>query len=274
MLSRVADRIGRHVGRLSGEDKARLVGRLDRASRVALKLLRYCPVSMATLARISGTDKARGHDYIPTYERLLAPYRNRPITLLELGVGGHEMLAAGRSLNLWEAYFRRATIVGVDVLDQRHLSRGRVHVYQCSQTDAGALREIAERFGGFDVVIDDGSHVNEHQIESFKLLFPLMKPTGVYVVEDTQTSFWPSYGGGSPGSSAFDRSALRFFMDLVPGLNHAERLPGDGGAPTPYERAIRSIHFEHNLIAIVLGDNTAPSNADLASEAETLRMPC
>jgi hypothetical protein len=44
--------------------------------------------------------------------------------------------------------------------------------------------------GNFDVVIDDGSHVPEHQLISFESLWPAVKPGGLYIVEDLETNWW------------------------------------------------------------------------------------
>ena len=44
-----------------------------------------------------------------------------------------------------------------------------------------------------DIILDDGSHVPEHQIDSFVYLFKnLLSPGGVYVIEDIECSFWDS----------------------------------------------------------------------------------
>ena len=262
--------IERYVREQPPERKQKVVARLVALSRPALRVLRFFPVQLATLARISGTDKARGHDYMPAYERFFSPFRNRRITVLEIGVGGGDLEDGGRSLNLWEAYFRRATIVGIDIIDKRAQSRGRVHVHQCSQVDAAELERLAHRYGGFDIVIDDGSHVNEHQIESFRILFPLMKRESLYVVEDTQTSYWPAFGGGTVGTPGYRHSAMSYFEGLVPGLNHAEFLPGARANATSLDGAIRAIYFEHNLVIVVKGDNSAPSNIDVVGRAQEL----
>jgi hypothetical protein len=50
---------------------------------------------------------------------------------------------------------------------------------------------------GFDIIIDDGSHVNEHVITTFEYLLPILNNEGLYVIEDTQTAYWPEYGGSS-----------------------------------------------------------------------------
>jgi hypothetical protein len=50
--------------------------------------------------------------------------------------------------------------------------------------------------GGVDIVLDDGSHIAKHQRVSLDTLLPLLSEGGIYVVEDTQTAYWASYGGG------------------------------------------------------------------------------
>lgn len=270
MMEGLLRRIEEYVRRQPAPKKRQLVARLARLSRTALRVIGPFRPSLATLARISGTDKFRGHNYIAAYERFFSEYRNRPITLLEIGVGGADFSEGGLSLNLWEAYFRRGTIVGIDIFDKTKLTRGRIHVHQCSQVDREKLEELARKYGGFDIVSDDGSHINEHQIETFRILFPLMKSRGVYVVEDTQTSYWPAYGGGAVGTPEYARSAMAFFEGLVPGLNHAEYLPAHRVEPTLFNLAIQAIYFEHNLVIVLKGDNTAKSNWDLDAWAETL----
>jgi predicted O-methyltransferase YrrM len=65
-----------------------------------------------------------------------------------------------------------------------------------SQFDAEFLTKIKTQYGPFDMILDDGSHMNEHVIYSFEHLWDSIKPGGVYVVEDVCTSYLPYYGGG------------------------------------------------------------------------------
>lgn len=231
--------------------------------RRTLRRLGMMRAPLKTLARLSGTDKVDSHEYIDAYHRFFSEYRNRRITLIEIGVH------LGYSLNLWEAYFQRGTIIGVDIYDKTELSHGRVHVHKCSQTDRDGLERIRQIYGGFDLVIDDGSHVNQHQIESFQILFPMLKARGVYVIEDLQTSYWPAFGGGSVGTPAHTLSAMGFFTSLIDGLNHAEFLPPTTIPTTePFHNEIRAIYFEHNLVAVLKGDNTAKRS--MRSEATNM----
>jgi demethylmacrocin O-methyltransferase len=270
MIEKPRYRIREYLGQLPPARQRAIKGALRFLARSALKILGALRVSLETLARLSGTDKIAEHDYIGAYRRFFSEYRNRPITLLEIGVGGYDSTDGGRSLDLWQAYFLRGTIVAIDVYDKTALSRGRVHVHQCSQVDRAALERLAKQYDGFDLIIDDGSHLNHHQIETFNILFPFMKENGVYVVEDVQTSYWPAYGGGSVGTPGHATSAVSFFRGLVDGLNHAEYLPSARTAPTLFQHSICAIYFEHNLIAIVKGDNSGRSNVDIGTCASDL----
>lgn len=272
MLHGLRQRVAQRIRQLPEGERHAYVARITRLSRLALKILTPLPVSMETLARIAGTDKIGSHDYIAAYARFFREFRRRPITLLEIGVGGYDRTDGGHSLHLWQAYFRRGTIVAIDLYDKTQLSGGRIHVHQCSQVDRDGLTRLARQYGGFDLIIDDGSHLNEHQIETFKILFPLMKPAGVYVIEDTQTSYWPAFGGGAAGSAQYAASATCFFKSLVDGLNHAEFLPPARIAPGWLELSIRGLYFEHNLIAVLKGDNSAGSNIDIHARAQELQQ--
>ncbi len=61
------------------------------------------------------------------------------------------------------------------------------------QADVKFLDSIAKKYGAFDVIIDDGSHVCKHQYASFNCLFEHLKSGGIYIVEDVCTSYWPEY---------------------------------------------------------------------------------
>lgn len=164
--------------------------------------------------------------YLEVYDRYLSRYRERPVRFLEIGV------MQGGSLQVWRRYFgARAVLHGLDInsacarIDDPDLT---IHIG--SQTDRALLAEIVSEMGGIDVVIDDGSHVNAHQIETFDVLYPLLAADGVYIVEDVHTSYWAATGGGlrSPGSfieyakALLDRLHARYVLDTDP----AARDPG------------------------------------------------
>ena len=221
---------------------------------------------LCKLATFYGTDKWGGHWYMQHYQRYFEPLRKKPLNLLEIGVGGeNNPRSGGQSLRTWKRFFPKARIVGIDIFDKTHFSQPRIDVRICDQTDAMGLRKLSDEYGGFDIIIDDGSHVNEHVIKTFHALFPLLRPNGIYAIEDTQTSYWPSFGGGLDKPDTM----LSFFKSLTDGLNYMEYSAAPG--PDDFERNIVEIAFFHNLVIIRKGRNDEKSNLPDFVQRETGR---
>jgi len=211
----------------------------------------YLRDDLNRLARLYGTDKWAAHWYTQHYQRYFAPLRKKVLKVLEIGIGGYtDSHNGGASLRMWKAYFRKSQIVGIDLYDKRRFSERRIDIRQCDQTDSDALAKLSNEYGGFDIIIDDGSHVNDDVIKTFRTLFPLLRQDGIYVVEDTQTAYWPSWGGGLDSP----RTSMAFFKSLVDGLNHVE-YPLTNYQPTYFDRHIVEVAFFHNLVVIRKGIN-------------------
>lgn len=139
--------------------------------------------------------------YPPAHHRHLARYQGTPVTFLEIGI------FAGGSLEVWRSYLGPdARIAGIDINpDCKALEADGFDVFIGDQADPGFLREVAAELGTIDVVSDDGGHWPHQQITSFETLWPQLAEDGVYMVEDTASSYlasWgPARGGGAhPGS--------------------------------------------------------------------------
>jgi hypothetical protein len=211
---------------------------------------------LSRLARLFGTDKWGSHWYTQHYQRYFAPLRKKRLNILEIGVGGYERSDAGAgSLRMWKAYFRRSRIVGIDLYDKRHLSEHRIDIRRCDQTDSEALTRLSKEYKGFDIIIDDGSHINEDVIRTFRMLFPMLRQDGIYVVEDTQTAYWPTWGGGIGNP----HNSMEFFKGLADNLNHAE-YPLANYESSYFDLNIVEIAFFHNLIFIRKGNNDEKTN--------------
>jgi hypothetical protein len=149
------------------------------------------------------------------YRRLLTMLDREPTSILEIGVKG------GGSTALWKALFPSASVVGLDIKLRRWLtsepSEDGVVYLQGDQTDVARLEEIAARYGPFDIVIDDGSHVTDHVGCTLRCLLPHVRPGGAYVIEDTHSSV------KKPGATGL---AERFGEDIWPDFTLAvfERL--------------------------------------------------
>jgi len=214
------------------------------------------------------SDKWATHNYTSKYFQHFQPLRTREdLGFLEIGVGGYENdetgyanpSLGGESLRFWRDYFPTATIFGIDIQDKSRLQEDRIVIFRGSQVDENFLRNVVKRIGALDIVIDDGSHINSHVIKTFKFLFPLLNYGGIYVIEDTQTSYWAGDYEGDSENFDNKETIMGFFKSLVDGLNHAEFEKREY-CPTYLDRHIVSIQFYHNLIFVVKGTNDCPSN--------------
>jgi len=213
---------------------------------------------LTRIALRHGTDKWGAHFYTPVYHRLFAHLRDKPVRLLEIGIGGYEFARlGGASLAMWADYFPHGQILGIDLFAKTLDLGPRVAVRQGSQDDAAFLRRMSAEHGPFDIVVDDGSHVPAHVVASFQVLFPLLADGGLYVIEDVQTTFWPNFGGSIADGGATMQLARR----ILEQLNYAEIqvVQPERQVPDPV-KSIRALHAWHNVIAVEKGDNTEPSN--------------
>lgn len=214
---------------------------------------------LPVLAKMYRTDKVVGHSYISHYVTHLSKYQSREIKMLEIGVGGYDKPEmGGNSLRMWRDYFPNGQIYSIDIHDKSAQEEDRIRIFRGSQADEAFLEKVTAETGPLDIIIDDGSHINEHVIKTFKKLFPVLKEGGTYVIEDTQTSYWPEFGGSSEKLQQSD-TMMNFFKQLTDCLNHKEFLI-KGYQPSYYDLNIVGIHFYHNLIFLEKGSNTENSN--------------
>lgn len=200
--------------------------------------------SLRTLATIYMTDKWNLHWYVQHYEALFHKDRRKKIKLLEIGVG------SGNSLRMWRAYFPNGRIYGIDIYDKSAYDERRIKTFRGNQAEPEFLDMVMSAIGTVDIIIDDGSHINEHVIFTFQHLFPSLADGGLYVIEDTQTSYWREAGGNETDRND-PRTTMGYFKSLVDGLNWQE-FRGEYG-PTYLDTNVKSIAFYHNLIFIRKG---------------------
>ena len=128
------------------------------------------------------------HGYAPIYETYLSKWRDHPIRLLEVGVC-MENTAGGQSIRTWHEYFSQALIYAFDIVDMKMIETelgDRVKFYQGDQSSRDDFKEMYKEFGSnqFDFILEDGSHIHQHQIISFASLFEYVKSGGYYILED------------------------------------------------------------------------------------------
>lgn len=131
-----------------------------------------------------GTDKAsNNHNFLDFYEKNLP---KNPKRLLEMG--SYE----GASLKMWRDFYPHAEIVGVDIREPNGISG--VTEYKINSRDLWALAKL----GTFDIIIDDGSHMQlDQQVFMLFALENMLNEGGVFIMEDLHCSYWDIMKDGS-----------------------------------------------------------------------------
>jgi len=175
--------------------------------------------------------------YLPIYETHLAPFRGQSVQVLEIGVG------CGGFLQVLQTYLGPQAIVrGLDANVGNLIPEMIPSVLTGFQEDTEAHRRVFEALPSPSIIIDDGGHQPYEQLASFRGLFPRLATPGVYIVEDTQFSYAPKYGGYKhPGTF------IEFVKDRVDDLNAWWAEPGDPQA-TDFTKMTFGIHIYPNCV--------------------------
>ena len=136
---------------------------------------------------------------VKQYDRYFNGTRNfKAENIFELGMWD------GGSAAFWFEFFQPRRHVGADIqnksdspyfvkfLEERNI-RDRLKIcWNTNQTDRNRLLEIynSEFDAPLDCVIDDASHLYVPTKESFETLFPLLRPGGIFIIEDWAWAHW------------------------------------------------------------------------------------
>jgi SAM-dependent methyltransferase len=153
-----------------------------------------------------GSQHFSRHHYSRWYNYYFDSRRGEEITLMEIGLcrpdfDGRRITNLGTagstttardapSLQMWREYFPKGRIIGVDIDDFSNVWLERVEIHQADAGNASQLDDLCSRIGEqFDIIIDDASHLSQHQQIAFGRLFSHLKPGGIYVIEDLHAQF-------------------------------------------------------------------------------------
>ncbi len=161
----------------------------------------------------TGKVSDKWESYLGYYDSIFRSKCDDEVCLLEIGVQN------GGSLETWSKYFERGRMfIGCDIdpnCASLTFDDPRVKVVVGDANSTLAFNEIGLLCKEFDIIIDDGSHVSMDIINSFINYFPLVKPGGIYIVEDTHTLYDARFGGGVLN----EYSAYSFFKKLIDVVN-------------------------------------------------------
>lgn len=190
--------------------------------------------------------------YFEAYERFFSRYKNKNVTILEIGV------FKGGSLQMWRDYFKtswnKVTVYGIDIDPEcKKLEEEGIKIFIGSQEDRDFLHKVKKEMGEVDILIDDGGHTMNQQITSFEELFDLVSDTGIYLCEDLHTSYMKFYGGKYKGDTFIEYS-----KNLIDYL-HAQYSETDKLIRNKYSDSIKYITYCDSMIFIEKKEKTTRS---------------
>ena len=180
--------------------------------------------------------------YLPIYDSLLEGWQGQNIRFLEIGV------YKGGSMPMWQEFLgvgSQLTFLDIDPICKTLELPGTI-VEVGDQADEAFLQRIVDVHGPFDLIVDDGGHKMNQQIISFSNLWPALRDRGLYIVEDTHTSYWPGFGGGHRAPGSFIEFAKRL-VDCM----HSWYTEDDDKFPLhPMAREIGAVRFYDSLVVV------------------------
>lgn len=200
------------------------------------------------------SDKVWHHGYQRFYPYFLDQFIGLSIEMLEIGY------EKGNSIEMWESYLKNPIIDAIDIIDDPNDSRLRSYYNVNQNKKEELLRFATDKSNHYSFIIDDASHVPDHQWNTFIIFFELLSPGGVYIIEDIETSFW---GKSNMFGFSFDANKTSIFerFKFVDNLINREFIPDSqirafGFSLSELEllMQIEMISYGHNCIIIVKKD--------------------
>jgi len=151
--------------------------------------------------------------YLYEYNHIFQKFRGlNNLKLLEIGVQN------GGSLQIWKKYFGAKSVIhGIDInkeVCKMILGQG-ITLFCFDASDRIEFQNWKQNNFNYNIIIDDASHIQEHIITAFEVLFGDVIPGGYYVVEDIHTSYWDTFLGGVRKSN----TAIEYFKKLIDVIN-------------------------------------------------------
>jgi 23S rRNA U2552 (ribose-2'-O)-methylase RlmE/FtsJ len=188
--------------------------------------------------------------YFEIYDRYFSKFRGTDVHFLEIGV------SHGGSLQMWKDYFgAKARLFGVDVNPFcKNFEEDQVTIFIGDQADKTFLGRLKREMPRLDIVLDDGGHTMEQQITTFETLYPHISDHGIYLCEDTHTSYWKRYGGGFRRRGSF----VEHSKNLVDDLHAWHFEKADKKDVSEITKSTYGIHFYDSIVVLEKRPMTRP----------------
>ena len=151
---------------------------------------------------------------------------------------------------MWLELFPNMYIYGLDI----HLKNkgDRFTIFKVDQSSKKELKQFTKKIKHpIYFINDDGSHIPEHQLLTFNMLFPFLENDGVYIIEDIETSYWKRgglYGYKTRYGLHHPKSIVEIFKEIADCVNN--EFSNHTSKTIQHQDSIKSITFAKNCIII------------------------
>ena len=191
-------------------------------------------------------------NYFDIYDEVFEKYKDKKITLVEIGVTN------GGSLMMWREYFGdNANIIGIDFNPSaKKWEDYGFKIYIGDQSDPSFWNNVFSQVGKIDILVDDGGHTNQQQIMTFDSCYKNIKDDGIIFFEDTHCSYLKEFG--NPSKYSF----INFCYNLVDGMNKKtidKKI-------SSYLANIYKIQFYQSIVVFFFDKNKAQASHSVDNE--------
>jgi cephalosporin hydroxylase len=203
--------------------------------------------------------------YFDIYDRYFSRYRGKEIHFVEFGVWH------GGSLQMWKNYFGpKAKIYGVDINPAcKQLEEDQVQIFIGDQADKNFLKSLSDAIPKIDILLDDGGHTMEQQINTFEALYHRIDPNGIYMCEDMHTSYWRRWGGGYRNRDSFVEYTKNF-IDHIHAWHSEDK---ERFKVNDFTRTAYSLHFYDSILVVEKKPMEEPSHRMTGNERVPMFKP-
>jgi hypothetical protein len=197
-------------------------------------------------------------NYFEIYDLIFSRYQGQKITVLEVGV-----LNGGGLFMLRNLLGPNARIIGVDLNPAcKVFEKYGFEIEILNQSDTEGWNQLFGKIGLVDIILEDGGHTNLQQISTLVSCIKYIRDGGVYLSEDTHTSYWREFGNPSK------RSFIEFMKICIDKIN--SRGPRIKDSEPAELRRVYSIQFFESVVCLFIDGTKSMPSERIANSGKSL----
>ena len=137
------------------------------------------------------------HNYTCFYNSIFNEIKDEKLNFFEVGLGSvdtniifhmsysHKNYSPLASLKAWKEYFLNSEIYGADIDEKILQNSERIKTFQVDMLNSNSIKSMWNKINKqMDIIIDDGFHSFEANINFYEYSINNLKSNGIYIIED------------------------------------------------------------------------------------------